>query len=43
VRPVGLATPTGTFRICDQRAGNFGRLITISAAGRASVVPATCP
>ena len=30
-------------RICDQRAGNFGRLITISAAGRASVAPATCP
>ena len=43
VRPVGLATPTGTFRICDQRAGNFGRLITVSAAGRASVAPATCP
>jgi type IV fimbrial biogenesis protein FimT len=43
VRPVGLSTPTGTFRICDQRAGNFGRLITISAAGRASVAPATCP
>lgn len=43
VRPVGLATPTGTFKICDQRAGNFGRLITISASGRASSAAATCP
>lgn len=43
VRPVGLATPTGTFKICDQRTGNYGRLITISAAGRASSAPATCP
>ena len=43
VRPVGLATPTGTFRICDQRTGNFGRLVTVSAGGRASAAPATCP
>jgi type IV fimbrial biogenesis protein FimT len=43
VRPVGLATPTGSFKICDQRTGNFGRSITVAASGRASVSPATCP
>jgi type IV fimbrial biogenesis protein FimT len=42
--PAGYTvTPTGTFKICDQRTGNFGRLITISAGGRASSAPATCP
>lgn len=43
VRPVGLATPTGSFKICDQRTGNFGRTITVAASGRASVSSATCP
>jgi len=43
VRPVGMVTPTGTFKICDQRTGNFGRLITISAGGRASSAATTCP
>jgi type IV fimbrial biogenesis protein FimT len=43
VRPVGLVTPTGTFRICDSRTGNYGRLITVSAGGRASSAPASCP
>lgn len=43
VRPVGLATPTGSFKICDYRVGNFGRTVTVAASGRASVTPATCP
>lgn len=43
VRPVGLATPTGTFKICDHRTGNHGRLITIAAGGRASAAATTCP
>lgn len=45
VRPVGLVTPVGSFKICDTRAGPYGRNITVAASGRASVstTPATCP
>lgn len=43
VRPVGLVTPAGTLRICDSRTGNYGRLITVAAGGRASSAAATCP
>lgn len=43
VRPVGTVTPLGSFKICDQRAGLFGRTVTLAASGRASVAPATCP
>ena len=43
VRPVGTLTPLGTFKLCDNRAGSFGRLITATASGRASVVTTSCP
>lgn len=43
VRPVGSVTPLGNFKICDQRSGNFGRRVTVSASGRASVAVASCP
>jgi type IV fimbrial biogenesis protein FimT len=36
-KPVGTVSPTGTFLLCDSRTGNFGRLVTISPTGRASV------
>jgi type IV fimbrial biogenesis protein FimT len=43
VRPVGTLMPTGDFKICDQRAGAFGRKVTVSPSGRASVAGASCP
>lgn len=43
VRPVGTMTPLGNFKLCDQRTGNYGRTITVSASGRASVAVAACP
>jgi len=33
----------GTFKLCDDRAGNFGRLITVTVTGRATSVPTVCP
>jgi type IV fimbrial biogenesis protein FimT len=43
-RPVGTITPLGSFKLCDSRAGDFGRLITISPTGRANVTPnVACP
>jgi type IV fimbrial biogenesis protein FimT len=43
-RPVGTITPLGSFKLCDSRVGNFGRQITISPTGRASVAPnVACP
>lgn len=46
-RSTGMAsgvTGTGaTFKLCDDRAGAFGRTITVSATGRASSATATCP
>ena len=41
--PIGLVTPQGTFKLCDSRAGNFGRLITVAATGRASSAGTSCP
>jgi type IV fimbrial biogenesis protein FimT len=43
-KPVGTFVPLGSFKLCDSRAGNFGRLITIAATGRPSVTPnVACP
>lgn len=46
-RPSGSlsSTATGTFKICDDRTGNFGRTIEINAPGRAALKPITtsCP
>lgn len=43
-KPVGTFAPLGTFKLCDGRAGNFGRQITIAATGRPSVTPnVVCP
>ncbi|HYE86971.1 MAG TPA: GspH/FimT family pseudopilin [Vicinamibacterales bacterium] len=46
-RPTGMAAGvTGggaTFKLCDQRSGDFGRLITVAATGRATSTTATCP
>ena len=41
--PIGLVTPQGTFKLCDNRTGNFGRLITVAATGRASSTSTSCP
>ena len=41
--PIGLVTPQGTFKLCDSRTGNFGRLITVAATGRATSASTSCP
>lgn len=33
--PLGATDSAGTFKLCDDRTGNFGRLITIAVTGRA--------
>jgi type IV fimbrial biogenesis protein FimT len=42
-----LCTPTGgpggTFKLCDSRTGNFGRLITVAVTGRAISASTSCP
>jgi type IV fimbrial biogenesis protein FimT len=43
IRPVGTLTPLGSFKLCDSRSGNFGRLITLAASGRAGVITTSCP
>jgi type IV fimbrial biogenesis protein FimT len=46
-RPNGAvnSTATGTFKICDERTGSYGRTIEILATGRAALksTNATCP
>jgi type IV fimbrial biogenesis protein FimT len=43
-KPVGTFAPLGSFKLCDGRAGNFGRQITVAATGRPSVTPnVVCP
>jgi type IV fimbrial biogenesis protein FimT len=45
-RPSGatnLPAAGGTFKLCDSRTGNFGRLITITVTGRASSAETSCP
>lgn len=46
-RPTGMASGvTGggaTFKLCDQRTGDYGRLITVASTGRATSATATCP
>jgi type IV fimbrial biogenesis protein FimT len=46
-RPTGMASgATGsgaTFKFCDDRAGAYGRTITVSPTGRASSATSTCP
>lgn len=46
-RPTGAlnSTATGTFTLCDDRSGSFGRTIEVSPTGRASLKSstATCP
>lgn len=47
-RPSGMPSgitggPTATFKICDDRSGAFGREITVTLTGRASIATATCP
>lgn len=32
--PLGATDSAGTFKLCDDRTGNFGRLITIATTGR---------
>lgn len=45
-RPSGstsLPAAGGTFKLCDSRAGNFGRLVSISVTGRAVSSVTSCP
>lgn len=46
-RPTGAlnSTTAGTFKLCDDRAGDFGRLISVDPTGRASLTSSatTCP
>ncbi len=39
----GFINASGTFAICDNRAGEMGRQISISATGRPAVSKAACP
>lgn len=42
--PSGATDSAGTFKLCDDRTGNFGRLITIAVTGRAvTAFNQTCP
>lgn len=44
MRPIGTVTPLGNFKICDQRVGaKLGRLVTVTASGRANVATVDCP
>lgn len=45
-RPSGatnLPAAGGTFKLCDSRTGNFGRLITVQPTGRATSAVTACP
>ena len=45
-RPSGntnLPAAGGSFKLCDSRTGNFGRLITMTVTGRASSATVNCP
>jgi type IV fimbrial biogenesis protein FimT len=45
-RPSGatnLPAAGGSFKLCDSRSGNFGRLITVSVTGRPLSAFTTCP
>jgi len=45
-RPSGatnLPAAGGTFKLCDSRSGNVGRLITLQPTGRATSAITTCP
>lgn len=42
--PSGATDSAGTFKLCDDRTGSFGRLITIAVTGRAiTAFNQTCP
>lgn len=42
-RSSGQANLSVTFKICDGRIGNFGRLITIATTGRSEITMTNCP
>ena len=44
-RPNGVIDSQGSFTVCDQRSGPYGRTITVTTTGRAGAEkdPATCP
>lgn len=39
----GQTNGVATFKLCDSRSGNVGRLITVEATGRPNMAIATCP
>lgn len=43
-RPRGMTDSTGTFKLCDDRTGSFGRTIAIDATGRPTLTTnVSCP
>jgi type IV fimbrial biogenesis protein FimT len=42
-KPAGSMSPFGSWKICDSRVGNYGRIVQVSITGRATVAVATCP
>jgi len=42
-QPSGRANATDSLSLCDERTNETGRLISVSATGRVSVIPQTCP
>jgi len=42
-QPSGRANTADTLSLCDERSNETGRLISLAATGRVSVVPQTCP
>lgn len=44
-RPKGITNTVGTFKLCDDRTGAFGRTIEVTTTGRASLTSTgvTCP
>lgn len=41
-RSTGQVTAAVTFKFCDDRSGNFGRLVTVETSGRSDVAIASC-
>ncbi|MEB0135686.1 GspH/FimT family pseudopilin [Actimicrobium sp. CCC2.4] len=41
--PSGQANAAATFKLCDTRPGNVGRLVSVGLTGRPSLTTTTCP
>ena len=41
--PSGMASGSTTFKLCDRRRGDFGRMVSLDATGRSTSAQASCP